>query len=122
MTTPPVVQVSFDLAVGIDDFFDPVSIVRNLAFVLRIPESLITIVDVIAEDTQSTAGKRKRGLLAATEAPTQSLALVIEIGDPPAKNISQPETQSVEEQVEEEGGVSPLPVNDDGTVRTPALV
>lgn len=107
VTTPPVVQVSFSLAVGIDDFFDPESIVRNLAFVLRIPESMITLVSVIAEDS-AISSRRRRGLLAVT---SESLQMVVEIGDPPAQNISQPETVSVSEQVDQDGGTSPLPVD-----------
>ena len=111
VTTPPVVQVAFDLAVSIDDFFDPASIVRNLAFVLKIPEELITVVDVIAEDSTR---RRRRGLLAEN---TQSIKMVVEIGKPPAKNITQPETPSVSEQVEEEGGTPFFPIDDNEDVR-----
>ena len=100
--TPPVVQVSLDLAVSLDDFFDPDSFVQNLAFVLGIDENTIRVVDVIAEDT-SVSKRRRRGLLAKA---TELVQMVIEIGDPPATNISQPQTPSIEEQSKEGGGLS----------------
>jgi plastocyanin len=114
VTTPPVVQVAFDLAVSIDDFFDPATIVRNLAFVLKIPEELIRVVDLIAEDS---AGRRRRASLNGT---TESVKMVVEIGDPPATNITQPETPSVSDQIEEEGGTPFFPIddNEDNTTDT----
>lgn len=99
--TPPVVQVALDLAVSLDDFFDPDSFVQNVAFVLGIDESSIRVVDVIAEDTPISK-RRRRGLLAEA---TSSIQMVIEIGDLPAANISQQQPPSIEEQNNEGGGV-----------------
>ncbi len=95
---PPVVQVSLNLAVSIDDFFDPTALIYNLAFVLKIDVSRIRIVEIIAED--SPVGKRS--LLSADEFSQTSITF--EFGDPPAMNISSPETPSVAEEVAMAGG------------------
>ena len=49
--TPPVVQVSLDVAVSLDDFFESDRFVEYLAFVLNIDISMIRVVDVVSEDT-----------------------------------------------------------------------
>ena len=43
--TPPVVQISLELAVSLDDFFEVGQLIRNLAFVLRIDPSRIRLVE-----------------------------------------------------------------------------
>ena len=43
--TPPVVQVSLNLAVSIDDFFNVGELIHNLAFALRIDPSRIRVVE-----------------------------------------------------------------------------
>ena len=42
--TAPVVQVAVDLAVSLDDFFDPNNLISRLAFVLKIDLSTIRVV------------------------------------------------------------------------------
>ena len=42
--TAPVVQVAVDLAVSLDDFFDPNNLISRLAFVLKIDPSTIRVV------------------------------------------------------------------------------
>ena len=42
--TAPVVQVAVDLAISLDDFFDPNDLISRLAFVLKIDPSTIRIV------------------------------------------------------------------------------
>ena len=91
--TPPVVQVSLDLAVTIDDFFNLGELINNLAFVLRIDPSTIRVVNIIAEDEQ--LGRRRRNLLAVSNHTT----ITLEFGEPPALNVSTPETPTVAEEV-----------------------
>jgi len=75
--TPPVVQVSVDLAVGLDDFFESDQFVEYLAFVLRIDVSMIRVVDIVAEDTPLQ--RRRRSLLSSVNMTT----IILEIGDSP---------------------------------------
>ena len=49
--TPPVVQVSLDLSVSLDDFFESEHFVQYLALVLQIDITMIRVVDVVSEDT-----------------------------------------------------------------------
>ena len=42
--TAPVVQVAVDLAVSLDDFFDPNNLISCLAFVLKVDPSTIRVV------------------------------------------------------------------------------
>ena len=42
--TAPVVKVAVDLAVSLDDFFDPNNLISRLAFVLKIDPSTIRVV------------------------------------------------------------------------------
>ena len=88
--TAPVVQVSLNLAVSIDDFFSPGALINNLAFVLRIDPSRIRIVKIISEDTPL---RRRRNLLAANE--FNYTTVTFEFGEPPALNVSTPEPPSV---------------------------
>ena len=74
--TPPVVQVSLDVAVSLDDFFESDRFVEYLAFVLRIDISMIRVVDVVSEDTPL---QRKRRNLQ----NTVNMTVTLEIGDPP---------------------------------------
>ena len=74
--TPPVVQVSLDVAVSLDDFFESDRFVEYLAFVLRIDMSMIRVVDVVSEDTPL---QRKRRNLQ----NTVNMTVTLEIGDPP---------------------------------------
>ncbi len=97
--TPPVVQVSLNLAVSIDDFFDPTTLIYNLAFVLKIDVSRIRIVAIVAEDT---AVRGRRSLLAASE--YNHTTITLEFGEPPVVNISTPESPSVAEEVAMAGG------------------
>ena len=85
--TAPVVQVSLNLAVSIDDFFSPGALINNLAFVLRIDPSRIRIVKIISEDTPL---RRRRNLLAANE-----FTITFEFGELPVLNVSTPEPPSV---------------------------
>ena len=88
--TAPVVQVSLNLAVSIDDFFNPGALINNLAFVLRIDPSQIRFVSIIAE---SAPLRRRRNLLTVDEFNITTVTL--EIGNPPALNVSTPESPSV---------------------------
>ena len=74
--TPPVVQVSLDVAVSLDDFFESDMFVQYLAFVLRIDISMIRVVDVVSEDTPL---QRKRRNLQ----NSVNMTVILEIGDPP---------------------------------------
>lgn len=90
--SPPVIRVSFNLVVSIDDFFTTY-LINNLAFVLGIEPSHIRVVNVIAEDSL----RRRRSLLAVSNS-----TIVLELGEPAELNITQPITVTVEEQLEEE--------------------
>ena len=74
--TPPVVQVSLDVAVSLDDFFESDRFVEYLAFVLNIDLSMIRVVNVVSEDTPLQ--RRRRNLLSAI-----NTTIILEIGDPP---------------------------------------
>lgn len=74
--TPPVVQVSLDIAVSLDDFFESDRFVDYLAFVLKIDISMIRVVDIVSEDTPLQ--RRRRNLEGAV-----NMTLILEIGDPP---------------------------------------
>ena len=74
--TPPVVQVSLDVAVSLDDFFESDRFVEYLAFVLKIDISMIRVVDVVSEDTPL---QRKRRNLQ----NSMNMTVTLEIGDPP---------------------------------------
>ena len=89
------VQVALNLAVSIDDFFNPGELIHNLAFVLRIDPSTIRIVEIVAEDSRPT--RRRRNLLAVNEFNFTTITL--EFGDPPALNISTPEAPSVADEI-----------------------
>ena len=84
------VQVSLNLAVSIDDFFNPGALINNLAFVLRIDPSRIRIVRIIAEDTPL---RKRRSLLTVDEFNLTTITL--EFGEPPALNVSTPEPPSI---------------------------
>lgn len=86
--------MSLNLAVSIDDFFDPSTLIYNLAFVLNIDVSRIRIVEIVAEDTPVRGG---RSLLQSSESSHTTITL--EFGDPPVMNISTPEAPSVAEEV-----------------------
>ena len=106
MILPPVVQVSFELAVSLDDFFDPSSLVQNLAFVLKIPLSMIRVVDVIAEDTPV---RRKRAV-------QQTYDVTFEIGSEPVQNITQEKAPNITEQIDSDGGQGLVDDDDDSAV------
>ena len=115
--SPPVIRISFNLAVTIDDFFTTY-LINNLAFVLGIEPSHIRVVNVVAEDTP----RGRRSLLAVN---SNSSTVVLELGEPAEPNITEPvivmvgeqlpgkveeknETSedSVDVQVREDGGIS----------------
>lgn len=73
---PPVVQVSFDVAVSLDDFFESERFVDYLAFVLKIDISMIRVVDIVSEDTPLQ--RQRRNLLSSV-----NMTVILEIGDPP---------------------------------------
>ncbi len=99
--TPPVVQVSLHIAINVDDFFNLGSLIQNLAFVLGFNPSQVRVVEVIAEDKEPLA-RRRRSI------PTASVynltTITFELGNPPVENISTPETTSVAEEVAMVGG------------------
>ena len=74
--TPPVVQVSLDVAVSLDDFFESDRFVEYLAFVLRIDISMIRVVNIVSEDTPLQ--RKRRNLLSSV-----NMTITLEIGDPP---------------------------------------
>ena len=88
--SPPVIQVSFNLAVTVDDFFTT-NLINNLAFVLGIEPSHIRVVEVVA------AGPRGRRSLLAVN--SNSSTVVLELGEPAKLNITEPVTVMVEEQL-----------------------
>ena len=75
--TPPVVQVSLDVAVSLDDFFESDRFVEYLAFVLKIEISMIRVVDIVSEDT--ALPRQRRNSLSGVN----TMTFVLEIGDPP---------------------------------------
>ena len=75
--TPPVVQVSLDIAVSVDDFFESETFVTYLAFVLKIDTSMIRVVDVVSEDSPLLRKRRN------TQDGVNTTTLILEIGDPP---------------------------------------
>ena len=75
--TPPVVQVSLDVAVSLDDFFESDRFVEYLAFVLRIDISMIRVVDIVSEDTPLQQRKRRN------LENSVNMTVTLEIGDPP---------------------------------------
>ena len=87
--TPPVVQVSLDVTVSLDDFF-LYNLINNLAYVLKINPSHIRVVKIIAEDS----ARRRRNLLSTNV--TNSVTL--EFGDPPQMNVSVPEIPPVQDE------------------------
>ena len=87
--SPPIVQVSLDVAVTIDQFF-LTNLIKNLAFVLKIDFDRIRIVDIVEEGSHS--GISRRSL---SSAATNSSIVTLEFGDPPKMNISQPESAPV---------------------------
>ena len=86
-----VVQLSFNLSVSLEQFFDPAQFLNNLVAVLNIDLSTIRVVNVIAESR-----RRKRQSDSVT-------ILKVEIGDPPATEIDVPQTPSSEDQFESNG-------------------
>ena len=74
--TPPVVQVSLDIAVSLDDFFESDRFVEYLAFVLRIDISMIRVVNIVSEDTPLQ--RKRRNLLSSV-----NMTISLEIGDTP---------------------------------------
>ena len=84
--SPPIVQVSLDIAVTIDEFF-LTNLIQNLAFVLKIDFDQIRVVDIVEEGSHS--GKSRRSLSSVT---TNASTVTIEFGDPPKMNISQPQS------------------------------
>jgi len=74
---PPVVQVSLDVAVSLDDFFESDRFVEYLAFVLKIDISMIRVVDIVSEDT--ALPRQRRHILTSVNTTTY----ILEIGDPP---------------------------------------
>ena len=75
--TTPVIMTSLTLSVTIKEFFDEVSLVNNLAFILGIPENKIRVVSVVRESVT----RRKR------QASDGEIVMVgIEIGDSPLQN------------------------------------
>ena len=95
--TAPVIQVSLTLAVSIDQFFTQ-NLISNLAYVLNINPSSIRVVNIIAESATVTG---KRSLLAANDSST----LTLELGAPPPNVIDVPAVPSVEEQIDQSGGL-----------------
>ena len=79
--TPPVVQVSLDVAVSLDDFFESDRFVEYLAFVLKIDISMIRVVDIVSEDT--ALPRQRRNLLTSVNTTTY----ILEIGDPPQNGL-----------------------------------
>lgn len=74
--TPPVVQVSLDLSVSLDDFFESEDFVQYLASVLQIDITMIRVVDVVSEDTPLQRQRRN-------VENSVNMTLILEIGDPP---------------------------------------
>lgn len=92
VVTAPVVQVSFNLQVSLDDFFDPQHLVSNMAFVLGLPLESIRLVDVVSEDINLPAGRRRRATGMSKKVVT------VEIGDP-ATNLTSMQPPPVSQQI-----------------------
>ena len=86
---------------SIDDFFNPASLIQNLAYVLKIDPSRIRVVKIVAEDT-TIQGANKRSLLATNE--YNHTTITLEFGDPPVMNISTPDPPSIADEVAMAGG------------------
>ena len=82
---PPVLQVSLDITVSVDEFFLR-NLIENLAYILNIDKSRIRIVNIIAEDS-----RRRR------QAINDTNVVVLELGNPPELNVTEPEVVPVEE-------------------------
>ncbi|XP_072024031.1 uncharacterized protein [Amphiura filiformis] len=79
--TVPVIMVTFSVpAIPVDAFYE-VNLIANLVAFLDVEPAQIRIVNIIAED--SFSGRRRRS--------TEGADVVIEIGDPPADSIEEPE-------------------------------
>lgn len=78
--TPPVIQISLNVAVTVEEFFLS-NLISNLAFVLKIDVSRIRVVNIVAENS---AVKRD------TLSDGASNTVTLEFGDPPAMNVDPP--------------------------------
>ena len=90
--TPPVIQISIDLAVSTDDFFSPGELIHNLAFVLGIDPRSIRIVDIVSE---ATLLRTRRAIANGVNRTT----ITLEFGDPPAQNVTVAEAPSIAEEI-----------------------
>ena len=79
--TKPVVVLSLTLQVSVDDFFDEVNLIRNLALLLEIPENKIRVVSVSRE----TVSRRKR----ADDGGSVMQTIELEFGDPPDETLTE---------------------------------
>ena len=79
--TKPVVILSLTLQVSVDDFFDEINLVRNLALLLEIPASKIRVVSVSRE----TVSRRKR----AEDGGSVMQTIELEFGDPPDETLTE---------------------------------
>lgn len=105
--SPPIVQISLDIAVSIDEFF-LTNLIKNLAFVLNIEFNRIRIVKIVEESPLS--GISRRSLLSAATNTSNSSTVTIELGDPPKMNISQPEVVPISVESEEEASYNSVDI------------
>ena len=92
--TPPVVQISLNVAVTVEEFFLS-NLISNLAFVLKIDVSRIRVVNIVAENSAA-----KRDTLSDGAINTVTL----EFGDPPATNVDPPLTTTPDQDWMENDG------------------
>lgn len=81
--TTPVVVLSLTLQVSVEDFFDEVNLIRNLALLLEIPSNRIRVVS-ISRETPSRRRKRAEG-----ESNTVMQMIELEFGDPPDETLTE---------------------------------
>ena len=87
--TANVVQLSFNLEVSLNSFFDPAEFFNNLVSVLNIDTSTIRIVNVISE----RSGRKRRQTFSMDQ-------VIIEIGYSAESSIDTPQAPSIAEQIE----------------------
>ncbi len=89
--TPPVVQISLNVAVTVEEYFIN-NLISNLAFTLNIDISRIRVVNIISEDS----ARRRRSVSDNT--------VTIEFGDPPVTTVDSPSVSTAEQDwIESEG-------------------
>eukprot|EP00117_Sycon_ciliatum_P037364 scpid335/ scgid27970/ Fibrocystin-L; Polycystic kidney and hepatic disease 1-like protein 1 len=94
VVTAPVVTLSFNVQVSLDDFFDPQHIVTNIAGALGVDLSTVRLVDVVSESSGGVvvSGRKRR-------ATASRRVVTLEVGSQAAVNRTDPPTPTIAEQI-----------------------